>query len=97
MEEDRKTGVPSYYVVLTRRGWKEKTVHFWICVAVTIGLFIPPVFFLVADGLYWQYFGLLVVCLLPGLVLYKVKVRKLSVLFMLLSFTFYIGVLIICV
>ncbi len=97
VEVDRQAGVPSYYVVLTKRGWKEKTVHFWICIAVTIGLFIPPVFFMIADGVYGEYLELLALALLPGGFLLKLKNRKSGVLGMLVSFTFYIGLLIICV
>ena len=89
--------MPSYYVVLTKRGWKEKTVHFWTCVAVTIGLFIPPVFFLVADGLYWQYFVLLAFGLLPGMALLKLTSRKPAVLMMLVFFTVFIGFLVVSI
>ena len=64
---------------------------------MTVGLFIPPVFFMVADGIYGEYLGLLALALLPGGMLVKVKRRKVGVLGMLVLFTFYIGVLITCI
>jgi 4-hydroxybenzoate polyprenyltransferase len=91
VEKDRKAGVPSYYVLLTAKGWTEKSIHFWICLSITVGLFVLPIFFLLTDGARWQYFLLFALGMLPGLAAYKILTRKLAVFMMLLLFLSYLG------
>jgi len=79
VESDRKAGIPSYYVVLTKKGRSELIIHRWIVAIVTVCLLVPPISFLVGAGAHWSFFLLGVLGFLPGAALLLVKSRKLAV------------------
>jgi hypothetical protein len=79
VDSDRQAGIPSYYVVLTRKGRSELTIHRWIVAIITVCLLIPPVSFLVDAGAHWSYILLASLAFAPGVALLLAKNRKLSV------------------
>ena len=79
VESDREAGIPSYYVVLTKKGRSELTIHRWIVAIVTVCLLVPPVSFLVDAGAHWSFFLLGIFGFVPGVALLLVKSRKWAV------------------
>ena len=76
VESDRKAGIPSYYVVLTKKGRSELTIHRWIVAIVTVCLLVPPVSFLVDAGAHWSFFLLTTLSFAPAAALLLPHNRK---------------------
>ena len=79
VESDREAGIPSYYVVLTRKGRSEMTIHRWIVGIVTFCLLVPPISFIVDAGAHWSFFLLGILGFAPGSILLLLKNRKWAV------------------
>jgi hypothetical protein len=79
IDADRAARIPTYYVVFTRHGLDEHVVHRRIVAAVTLGLVVLPIGFIVWKGLSALGFALLLSSLAPGGALLWVKDRKAAV------------------
>jgi hypothetical protein len=97
VESDRQASIPSYYVVLTRKGRSELTIHRWIVGIVTFCLLVPPVSFLVDAGAHWSFFLLGALAFVPGVNIILVKNRKWAVASYLGALALYMFVLAVAV
>lgn len=97
VESDREAGIPSYYVLLTKKGRSELTIHRWIVAIVTVCLLVPPASFLFDAGAHWSFFLLTALGLMPGAALLLAKNRKMAVASYLGTLSAYVFILAVAV
>lgn len=79
VEADRAARIPTYYVVFTRHGYDEHVIHKIIVTAVTLGLLVLPIGFVLWKGVSVLTVALLLSSLAPGAALLWVGERKAAV------------------
>jgi len=79
VEADRAARIPTYYVAFTRGGCDERVIHRRIVTAVTLGLLVLPIGFIVWKGLSALAVALLLSSLAPAVALLWVRDRKAAV------------------
>jgi hypothetical protein len=79
VEADRAARIPTYYVVFTRSGGDEYVIHRRIVTAVTLGLLVLPIGFILWKGLSALAVALLLSSLAPAAALLWVRDRKAAV------------------